>query len=1440
MSILFLLSALFGAIASQVTVDTDPTYLSNRCYLRCVARCVKEDPERTLAKCKYSDQCKEYQKLNLCEDEACWNNCSDIGPEQPKWENQSLNVIVNPLPNQNIELNWSYISDAVFYVIQFRTSSGEWDIKNQNLRSDSYMQNYNASAYLDFCSAKYVRIAPVKVDGVGLFTEQSIGAPKIEFSPIMKPVDMVFKNIPFTEGNYFSNATIVVTLQYDKTNWPLGDDDLVVSPMWFLVRCDKPDLAQAVPSPTFERGEGNTLVTKVGADMMYRSCKFIYYMSSMESRTCPNSGTSNQNPPAEAFNELAINCSTVKDNDCFITISYAGPLCGSASKNFKYFALNDEIDGNDLNTNITANITFEPLGRIAKSSLYYVAIYGEAERYNDESTTAILGVNLTSEIGVVNSCTSGLERDGSCKNSSNFFVLTDLRLDQLYGVIICSIRDVRNTTLPNIVGEIRSKRPMTNAVEFFANDYIKPNVGLYVGLGIAGFLLVIAIIAGLSYWVYRSHQEKKLIEFSMKQMKKESEERYTEFPKKSDLWELERRNLIIYDEKKLGSGAFGSVFQGKLIGKAKAHKDAQSVLGVSLMRTENCDVAVKMLPEYADDLSKSEFLREIALMKNLGYHERLVNMLACITESEPYCLVVEYCKDGDLLHFLRERCEYMLRLDKLGIDYTDPEESDYDMDMVITLKQLLMFAVQISYGLDYLAQKKYVHRDVAARNILVHDKNYAKIGDFGLCRFIYSEGANYISQGGRLPIKWMSPEAIRDYEFTCKSDVWSFGVLMFEIITLGGTPYPCIQPDDMYTYLDAGNRMEQPDNCPDAYYNVMMQCWRADPNKRPEFSTIRQKLASQLEQVTEEYSYLKLDSQKDYYNVRTDMDTSQMMPPPDPEVAPKPFKASAQYSHEGSYKHKGNLDHSTSVSSDQCLITPSEPNPDWKRFDLIGFSMLEDEALIGIIRPKGYREAPPLLTRLFRASRRASTRAIFAMKMSLPQFAAFVAVALVCFIAVYGVEAVPTYQMLKRADKTAPPHWEDLGWAWGKRSLRAPYGEFVFKQVKKNPDWHDLGWAWGRKTASLAVAGRLSLLRMRNSVTTTLRKAVHGCTARRYATSSDPLCKFAALARETQEKPRTLITGSLGQLGRGLANVMKYMYGRESVVMTDIVKPASDLEDISPYFYLNILDQEAIEEAVVNNRIDTIVHFSALLSAVGENNVPLALKVNCAGVQNILEVAKNYKLKVFIPSTIGAFGPTTPRVNTPDLTVQRPRTIYGVSKVYAELLGEYYHDRFGVDFRSLRFPGIISATKPGGGTTDYAIQIFYDAILHGKHKCYLRPDTRLPMMYDTDCTASVVFFLAAPNAKLSQRTYNVTGFSFTPEDIANAIRRVMPDFQIEYDICPVRQKIADSWPQSLDDSIARRDWGWRNDYGIDEMVDVMFSLLNNGSTASNEPKLAQM
>lgn len=208
-----------------------------------------------------------------------------------------------------------------------------------------------------------------------------------------------------------------------------------------------------------------------------------------------------------------------------------------------------------------------------------------------------------------------------------------------------------------------------------------------------------------------------------------------------------------------------------------------------------------------------------------------------------------------------------------------------------------------------------------------------------------------------------------------------------------------------------------------------------------------------------------------------------------------------------------------------------------------------------------------------------------------------------------------------------------------------------------------------------------------------------------------------------------------------------------------------------------------MQQIIVNNKIDWIVHFSALLSAIGEKNVPLALSVNVTGMQNILELAKQYKLKVFIPSTIGAFGPESPRNPTPDLTIQRPKTIYGVTKVYAELLGEYYAKKFGIDFRCLRFPGIISAdTQPGGGTTDYAVKIFHDALETKKFECYLKHDTRLPMMYIDDCLNSVVQFMEHPSEKLNQRTYNISAISFTPQELFDEIKKHIPDFQIKYKI----------------------------------------------------------
>jgi threonine 3-dehydrogenase len=240
-------------------------------------------------------------------------------------------------------------------------------------------------------------------------------------------------------------------------------------------------------------------------------------------------------------------------------------------------------------------------------------------------------------------------------------------------------------------------------------------------------------------------------------------------------------------------------------------------------------------------------------------------------------------------------------------------------------------------------------------------------------------------------------------------------------------------------------------------------------------------------------------------------------------------------------------------------------------------------------------------------------------------------------------------------------------------------------------------------------------------------------------------------------------------------------YGKENVLLTDVKKPNDAILSEGPYTYVNVLNYDEMEAIVVNERIDWIVNFSALLSAVAEENVSHAMAVNMKGFENCINLAKVHNLKVFCPSTIGAFGPTSPKMNTPDLTIQRPRTIYGVTKVYVELLGEYYHHCFDTDFRSIRFPGVVSAlTPPGGGTTDYAVHIFYDALQNGYYKCFLREDSRLPMIYIDDCIRATVALMETPDSKLSMRTYNINALSFTPEELTNELRRHIPQLKVEY------------------------------------------------------------
>lgn len=310
------------------------------------------------------------------------------------------------------------------------------------------------------------------------------------------------------------------------------------------------------------------------------------------------------------------------------------------------------------------------------------------------------------------------------------------------------------------------------------------------------------------------------------------------------------------------------------------------------------------------------------------------------------------------------------------------------------------------------------------------------------------------------------------------------------------------------------------------------------------------------------------------------------------------------------------------------------------------------------------------------------------------------------------------------------------------------------------------------------------------------------------------------------QSPRILITGSLGQLGPGLAKDLRQSYGTDNVICSDVVKAPRQVLESGPFIYADILDYKNLQSIVVDYNIDWVVHFSALLSAIGEQNVSEALKINIYGFHNIIELCRRYKLKLFSPSTIGAFGDSSPRNPTPDITIQRPRTIYGVSKVHMELMGEYYNYRFGVDFRSCRFPGVISAdTSPGGGTTDYAVDIFHHALMSGSFNCYLQGDTRMPMIYLPDVVRATVELLKIQEDALKIRTYNITAMSFTPQELAEEIRKYVPEFTISYSPDPLRQRIADSWPQVFDDTNARNDWGWKERYDLAKLVYAMLDAL---------------
>ena len=307
--------------------------------------------------------------------------------------------------------------------------------------------------------------------------------------------------------------------------------------------------------------------------------------------------------------------------------------------------------------------------------------------------------------------------------------------------------------------------------------------------------------------------------------------------------------------------------------------------------------------------------------------------------------------------------------------------------------------------------------------------------------------------------------------------------------------------------------------------------------------------------------------------------------------------------------------------------------------------------------------------------------------------------------------------------------------------------------------------------------------------------------------------------------PRILVTGALGQIGTELVPALRERYGVEQVVASDIRFASDPLE--GPFEHCDCTHIREIEHAVRQHRIDTIYHLAALLSAVAEEKPRIAWDVNMGGLYRVLEVARQHRCAVFLPSSIGAFGPDTPAEATPQVTIQRPTTMYGITKVASELLADYYHARFDLDTRGLRLPGLISyVAPPGGGTTDYAVEIFHHAIRYGSYTCFLRADTRLDMMYMPDAIRGMLELMEADASRLRHRNaFNVAAMSLTPEMLADAIRKHLPEFTIDYEVDPVRQAIADSWPRSIDDAAARAEWGWRHEYDLDRMTGDMLANL---------------
>lgn len=317
---------------------------------------------------------------------------------------------------------------------------------------------------------------------------------------------------------------------------------------------------------------------------------------------------------------------------------------------------------------------------------------------------------------------------------------------------------------------------------------------------------------------------------------------------------------------------------------------------------------------------------------------------------------------------------------------------------------------------------------------------------------------------------------------------------------------------------------------------------------------------------------------------------------------------------------------------------------------------------------------------------------------------------------------------------------------------------------------------------------------------------------------------FVFLSKLMHQMKNILVIGSNGQIGTELVNELRRRFGADHVVASDIKAPAG----VSGKFeVLDVLDRDLLKSVITRHQITEVYLLAALLSGTAEKNPAFAWELNMEGLFNVLNLAKDGIIKkIFWPSSIAVFGPNTPRVNTPQYAVMDPNTVYGISKQAGERWCEYYHEKYGVDVRSIRYPGLISWTAmPGGGTTDYAVEIFHEALKHKKYTSFLKADTALPMMYMEDAINATIAIMEAPSENIKNRSsYNLAGISFTPETLSKAIQKHIPEFTIDY-VIDFRQAIANSWPQSIDDTAAQEDWGWQHAYDLEKMVKIMLENL---------------